>query len=99
MSEQKVCWGLAIWPGTCEDDIGLVPPLLSRRRLGCQVVGCPGLLRETRHVRRHLVTKGSFMRGWPIMAHEIVRDDDLAYLYPDGRLSRSRNAAISTEMA
>jgi Transposase DDE domain/Transposase domain (DUF772) len=40
-----------------------------------------GSLLETRHMRRHLVTKGSFYERLADHGHEIVRDDDFAHLY------------------
>ena len=40
-----------------------------------------GSLLETRLVRRHLVTKGSFYERLADHGHEIVRDDDFAHLY------------------
>lgn len=44
-----------------------------------------GSLLETRFVRRHLVTKGSFYERLADHGHEIVADDDFAHLYSDGR--------------
>jgi hypothetical protein len=40
---------------------------------------------ETRHVRRHLVTKGSFYERLADHGEEIVCDEDFAHLYADGR--------------
>jgi hypothetical protein len=40
---------------------------------------------ETRHVRRHLVTKGSFYGRLADRGEEIVCDEDFAHLYADGR--------------
>ncbi len=40
---------------------------------------------ETRHVRRHLVTKGSFYERLADHGQEIVCDEDFAHLYADGR--------------
>ena len=40
-----------------------------------------GSLLETRHVRRHIVTKGSFYERLADHGHEIVSDDDFAELY------------------
>jgi Transposase DDE domain/Transposase domain (DUF772) len=40
-----------------------------------------GSLLETRHVRRHLVTKGSFYERLADHGHEVIRDDDFAHLY------------------
>jgi len=40
-----------------------------------------GSLLETRHVRRHIVTKGSFYERLADHGHEIVSDDDFAALY------------------
>jgi len=40
-----------------------------------------GSLLETRHVRRHIVTKGSFYERLADHGHEIVSDDDFAHLY------------------
>jgi hypothetical protein len=40
-----------------------------------------GSLLEVRHVRRHLVTKGSFYERLADHGHEIVSDDDFAPLY------------------
>ena len=40
-----------------------------------------GSLFETRHVRRHIVTKGSFYERLADHGHEIVSDDDFAELY------------------
>jgi transposase len=44
-----------------------------------------GSLLETRFVRRHLVTKGSFYERLADHGHEIVSDDDFADLYADGK--------------
>jgi hypothetical protein len=46
-----------------------------------------GSLLETRLMRRHLVTKGSFYERLADHGHEIVSDDDFAHLYHD-RLGR-----------
>jgi len=40
-------------------------------------------LLETRHVRRHLVTKGSFYERLADHGHEVFRDEDFAQLYSD----------------
>jgi hypothetical protein len=48
-------------------------------------VGAQGSLLETRWVRRHLVTKGSFYERLALHGDEIVGDDDFAHLYADGR--------------
>ncbi len=40
-----------------------------------------GSLLETRHVRRHIVTKGSFYERLADHGHEIVSDEDFARLY------------------
>jgi hypothetical protein len=48
-------------------------------------VDVQGSLLETRHVRRHLVTKGSFYERLAECGHEIVADDDFAHLYAEGR--------------
>jgi transposase len=42
-----------------------------------------GSLLETRVVRRHLVTKGSFYERLADHGHEIVSDDDFAHLYSE----------------
>ena len=44
-----------------------------------------GLLLETRFVRRHLVTKGSFYERLADHGHEIVADEDFAALYSEGK--------------
>jgi len=44
-----------------------------------------GSLLETRVVRRHLVTRGSFYERLADHGHEIVADEDFAELYPSGR--------------
>lgn len=44
-----------------------------------------GSLLETRFVRRHLVTKGSFYERLADHGHEIVADEDFADLYADGK--------------
>ncbi len=44
-------------------------------------VDAQGSLLETRHVRRHLVTKGSFYERLADHGHEVVCDDDFAHLY------------------
>ena len=44
-------------------------------------VDAQGSLLETRHVRRHLVTKNSFYERLADHGHEIVTDDDFAHLY------------------
>jgi transposase len=46
-----------------------------------------GSLLETRHMRRHLVTKGSFYERLADHGHEIVSDEDFAHLY-SGRMGR-----------
>lgn len=46
-------------------------------------VALQGSLLETRLVRRHLVTKGSFYERLADHGHEIVTDDDFAHLYSD----------------
>jgi len=43
-----------------------------------------GSLLETRYVRRHIVTKGSFYERLAEHGHEIVSDDDFAELYSQG---------------
>jgi transposase len=48
-------------------------------------VEAQGSLLETRHVRRHLVTKGSFYERLADGGHEIVVDEDFAHLYADGK--------------
>ena len=48
-------------------------------------VDAQGSLLETRHVRRHLVTKGSFYERLADGGHEIVVDEDFAHLYADGK--------------
>jgi Transposase DDE domain/Transposase domain (DUF772) len=40
---------------------------------------------ETRFVRRHLVTKGSFYERLADHGHEVISDDDFAHLYTDGK--------------
>ena len=44
-----------------------------------------GSLLETRVMRRHLVTKGSFYERLADRGHEIVSDDDYARLYSEGK--------------
>jgi transposase len=44
-----------------------------------------GSLLETRWIRRHLVTKGSFYQRLAVHGDEIVCDDDFAHLYAEGR--------------
>jgi Transposase DDE domain/Transposase domain (DUF772) len=44
-----------------------------------------GSFLETRVMRRHLVTKGSFYERLADHGHEIVCDDDFVHLYADGR--------------
>jgi hypothetical protein len=44
-----------------------------------------GSLLETRFVRRHLVTKGSFYERLADHGHEIVADEDFADLYSEGK--------------
>jgi transposase len=48
-------------------------------------VDAQGSLLETRHVRRHLVTKGSFYERLADHGEEIVRDEDFAHLYAQGK--------------
>ena len=48
-------------------------------------VDAQGSLLETRWVRRHLVTKGSFYERLAEHGDEIVCDDDFAHLYAEGR--------------
>jgi Transposase DDE domain/Transposase domain (DUF772) len=48
-------------------------------------VDAQGSLLETRWVRRHLVTKGSFYERLALHGDEIVSDDDFAHLYAEGR--------------
>jgi len=48
-------------------------------------VDLQGSLLETRWVRRHLVTKGSFYERLADHGHEIVADDDFAQLYSQGQ--------------
>ena len=43
-----------------------------------------GSLLETRHVRRHLVTKGSFYERLSDHGHEIISEEDFAHLYAKG---------------
>ena len=44
-----------------------------------------GSLLETRHMRRHLVTKGSFYERLADHGHELVSDEDFAHLYAEGK--------------
>jgi len=44
-------------------------------------VDSQGSLLETRVMRRHLVTKGSFYERLADHGHEIMGDDDFAHLY------------------
>ena len=44
-----------------------------------------GSLLETRHMRRQLVTKGSFYERLADHGHEIVADEDFAHLYAQGK--------------
>ena len=48
-------------------------------------VDAQGSLLETRYVRRHLVTKGSFYERLAEHGEEIVCDEDFAHLYADGK--------------
>jgi hypothetical protein len=48
-------------------------------------VDAQGSLLETRWVRRHLVTKGSFYERLAEHGDEVVCDDDFAHLYAEGR--------------
>ncbi len=44
-----------------------------------------GSLLETRHMRRHLVTKGSFYERLADHGHELISDEDFAHLYAPGK--------------
>ena len=44
-----------------------------------------GSLLETRHMRRHLVTKGSFYERLADHGHELISDEDFAHLYAEGK--------------
>ena len=44
-----------------------------------------GSLLETRHVRAHLVTKGSFYERLAGHGHEVISDEDFAHLYAQGK--------------
>ncbi len=44
-----------------------------------------GSLLETRHMRRHLVTKGSFYERLADHGHELISDEDFAHLYAQGK--------------
>ena len=44
-----------------------------------------GSLLETRHVRRNLVTKGSFYERLADHGHEVISDEDFAHLYAEGK--------------
>ena len=44
-----------------------------------------GSLLETRHVRRHLVTKGSFYERLADHGHEVICDEDFSHLYSEGK--------------
>ncbi len=44
-----------------------------------------GSLLETRHMRRHLVTKGSFYERLADHGHDLVSDEDFAHLYAEGK--------------
>ena len=44
-----------------------------------------GSLLETRHMRRHLVTKGSFYERLADRGHEVIADEDFAHLYAQGK--------------
>jgi hypothetical protein len=44
-----------------------------------------GSLLQTRFVRRHLVTKGSFYERLADHGHEVIRDEDFAHMYVEGR--------------
>ena len=44
-----------------------------------------GSLLETRHMRRHLVTKGSFYERLADHGHEMISDEDFAHLYAEGK--------------
>jgi len=48
-------------------------------------VDAQGSLLETRHLRRHLVTRGSFYERLADHGDEVVADADYAHLYADGR--------------
>jgi len=47
-------------------------------------VDAQGSLLQTRHVRRFLVTKGSFYERLADHGDEVIRDDDYAHMYADG---------------
>ena len=44
-----------------------------------------GSLLETRHMRRHLVTKGSLTERLADHGHEVMADGDFAHLYAEGK--------------
>ena len=44
-----------------------------------------GSLLETRHMRRNLVTKGSFYERLADHGHEVISDEDFAHLYAEGK--------------
>ena len=44
-----------------------------------------GSLLETRHMRRYLVTKGSFYERLADHGHEVISDEDFAHLYAEGK--------------
>ena len=48
-------------------------------------VDAQGSLLQTRHVRRQLVTKGSFYERLADHGDEIIDDDDFAHMYSDGK--------------
>lgn len=48
-------------------------------------VDAQGCLLQTRYVRQHLVTKGSFYERLGEHGDEIISDDDFAHLYADGK--------------
>ncbi len=51
-------------------------------------VAAQGSLLETRHLRRHLVTRGSFYERLADHGDEVVADADYAQLCADGRGGR-----------
>jgi len=53
-----------------------------------------GSLLETRHMRRHLVTKGSFYERLADHGHEVIADEDFAHLYSEGKGRPSVPASV-----
>ena len=74
---------LAIAIVGCENDSAVV--LDSPEAIVLGRVDTQRSLLETRFLRRHLVTKGSFYERLADHGEEIISDDDFAHLYSDGK--------------